>query len=486
MTRHLPALALLLGSAAPLHADIRPDEVWQQWQDVAAVYGMQLAAAAEEERDGTLTLESVTATLSMGLLGTVSLAIPEIALAGQGGAVAIRYPQPLAVAYSQSADGVAATESHLSLPMDGLEIRATGDGGEIRYRYDVPSLSATGTTETRLTDGGLLQSGTVSALIEKAAGELVLPRGAATGSAEAHFTAAHWQQETLLQDSTGAPAGRQQIAREDFSSEARAIAEGGAFQSFTGQGHAAQTRQVSDAPLPDGLPPISFAYAAENEETRLAAADGRGSFAISADRGDLAVTGVPGFAAPVELQLGANSLETKVPYALSGGPAPVSLQLDAQSLTLGDRLWREIDPDGHVSRDPGTLSLDLGGTVTPPQPGFLPMAVPFGIDAVEIRKLLLSLGGAVLEGQGAFQLETGAEGLPEPVGKMDLSLENGLALLDGLIAAGVIPQEQAFGLRMMLGVVARPDGDGDRLVSEIELEPGRNLVLNGMRMPVQP
>ncbi len=51
-------------------------------------------------------------------------------------------------------------------------------------------------------------------------------------------------------------------------------------------------------------------------------------------------------------------------------------------------------------------------------------------------------------------------------------------LIDNLIAMGVLPDDQAMGFRMMLGMFTRPGAGGDQVTSLIEFRDG-GIFANG-------
>ena len=56
-------------------------------------------------------------------------------------------------------------------------------------------------------------------------------------------------------------------------------------------------------------------------------------------------------------------------------------------------------------------------------------------------------------------------------------------LLDNLVAMGLLPDEEAMGARMAMGMFARPGGEEDTLVSKIEVDGETGQVLaNGQRL----
>jgi hypothetical protein len=98
----------------------------------------------------------------------------------------------------------------------------------------------------------------------------------------------------------------------------------------------------------------------------------------------------------------------------------------------------------------------------------------------------LAAVGAELTGEGSvtfdYEQPSPLGAGPRPVGRVSLTLNGGNALLDNLVQIGLIPQEQALGFRMMLGLFARPVEGADTLSSTIEMTPEGGLFANGQRL----
>lgn len=73
-------------------------------------------------------------------------------------------------------------------------------------------------------------------------------------------------------------------------------------------------------------------------------------------------------------------------------------------------------------------------------------------------------------------------GVPQPVGGIDLTLVGGNALIDKLVAVGLVPEQQAMGARMMLGLLAVPGDTPDTLNSKIEINEMGHILANGQRI----
>ena len=74
------------------------------------------------------------------------------------------------------------------------------------------------------------------------------------------------------------------------------------------------------------------------------------------------------------------------------------------------------------------------------------------------------------------------DGMPAPTGEVNLSLVGGNGLLDKLIAMGLVPEEEAMGMRMMMGMFAVPGDGEDTLNSKIEVKGDGQILANGQRI----
>lgn len=180
-----------------------------------------------------------------------------------------------------------------------------------------------------------------------------------------------------------------------------------------------------------------------------------------------------------------------LPLLRSKAPSDFRFALGLVGLVLPDAVWGMLDPGATLPRDPATLVLDTTGKVrllqdltTPP--GDDSRDIPGELHALTIKDLQLKAVGAALTGSGDFTFDNSDTqtfgGMPRPAGRADLSLAGGNALLDRLIALGVVPQDQAMGFRMMLALFARPGAGPDTLTSTVEITPEGQILANGQRI----
>ena len=72
--------------------------------------------------------------------------------------------------------------------------------------------------------------------------------------------------------------------------------------------------------------------------------------------------------------------------------------------------------------------------------------------------------------------------MPKPTGSLDLTLVGGNGLIDKLVAMGLLPEEQAMGARMMMGLFAVPGDGEDSLKSKLEINEDGHVLANGQRL----
>ena len=158
------------------------------------------------------------------------------------------------------------------------------------------------------------------------------------------------------------------------------------------------------------------------------------------------------------------------------------MKVSLVGLSLSDQIWSMLDPTAQLSHGPATLIVDLTGTGKPLVDLFSAAAAaspvpPVQIDSLNVNKLQLTAAGAELTGAGALTFDN-AMGMPMPLGAIDLKLSGANKLMDGLVAMGVMPQDQVMFAKMMMGMYAVPAGE-DLFTSKIEFKEGGQILANG-------
>ena len=196
----------------------------------------------------------------------------------------------------------------------------------------------------------------------------------------------------------------------------------------------------------------------------------------------------------VELTIGEAEGAFEFPVSASDRARPFELRYLLSDLTLNEEVWALLDPEGVLPRDPATLLLAVEGRLrllaslideeaqaAADEAGEIPAEV-------ERAGLELRLGavGATVDATGDFTFDnddtTTFPGSPAPTGTLSVEATGIDALLDTLTDMGLVPPDQLMPARMMLGLFARPDGEGG-YTSVIEVDGDTGAVTaNGQRL----
>ncbi|MEL6887083.1 MAG: DUF2125 domain-containing protein [Pseudomonadota bacterium] len=287
--------------------------------------------------------------------------------------------------------------------------------------------------------------------------------------------------------------------------------------SFDGEGDLPLDMDAQDfnAMLSDGFDfDGTFATTGGAYDMTFNGPDGGGTVNSASDGGTLRVAmGPDGLTYGVsQMGVNLNMLLTELPLPISVAAAEISTNLlvplqqseeeqdfgmaiGFSDLTMSDALWGLFDAAGQLPRDPATLMVDLSGKakvlfdfLDPAQAAVLEQsdAVPGELNALTLNALELDALGAKLTGAGDFTFDNSDlvtfDGLPRPKGAVDLSLVGGNGLLDKLVAMGLVPEDQAMGARMMMGLFAVPGEAEDTLTSKIEVNDEGHVLANGQRL----
>jgi hypothetical protein len=184
----------------------------------------------------------------------------------------------------------------------------------------------------------------------------------------------------------------------------------------------------------------------------------------------------------------------KMPLRQTDTPSDFALLTKLGGVKVDEMLWSMIDPTGVLSHDPATMIIDFAGKmnwlVDITKPDEMAAAgtdeTPIALESLTLNNVTLAIAGAEVTGQGDFTFDntdtTTFEGMPAPDGQVDFKIVGVNGLLDKLIQMGLLPEDQAMGARMMLGMFARPADGPDTLTSSIEVNPDGSILANGQRI----
>ncbi|MEX5728078.1 hypothetical protein Ga0609869_001431 [Rhodovulum iodosum] len=507
-----PALACIAGLAwaGPAAAELTAAGVWGSLKGMAESYGQQITATETVEgdslvvRDVSVTIETSPIELPEGgsQSSTASGAIAEIVFTETGdGAVRITMaPEGVLAVNSEARMNGETARSDVTMRMrqTGLEAVATGSPGDITYRFTAPEV---GMTMDQMTVDG-----------ETAPAQMQMTAGGVSGMYRITGT----DSRTILSDFAADSAGFDfDLSDPAAGTAVKIVATVGALTSAsrsvlppqmdgTDMARMLKAGFSSEGNIAYGPLQMTADVTEAGAPTRMAMAStgGRFDFALDSDQivyrtaqsgTEMMVSGAQIPFPQLAMQIEEGAFGLTMPTAQGEEPGDFGLLTRLQGLTVDEALWSMIDPAGALPRDPATLVIDLSGKARMLADLFDPMAIaelqgqpPAELQSLDVNALQLSVAGADLSGAGAFSFDnsdtTPFNGMPKPTGGLSLRLTGANALLDKLVAMGLVPQDQATGFRMMLGMFAKPGEGADTLVSDIQVTEDGQILANGQRL----
>ncbi|WP_343116242.1 DUF2125 domain-containing protein [Ostreiculturibacter nitratireducens] len=485
-------LAVLLGSTS-VHADVSAEEVWQSWVDYYASMGQMLSAESQEQSGDTLVVTGAKVSTEMPE-GSFETTISEVRLRDLGdGRVEITIPEEIPLNVVTKPETGETVEMTMILRQTGMSTIVSGSADDMTYDMTAPELAiamegATVDDETFPFDLNVVMTGNVaqyrmtgtdareitstfstdSLAFDMAAND---PEGGGTFTASGEMSA-------LTGSSTATMPGN--VDMQDLVAALKAgFAVDGNFTYAGGS--------------------YSFDVQDEAESMQLSATGAGGSLDFAMSEDGLSYGGTGGASEmtiagaqvpfPINITLAESAFRLAMPIVKSDDSKPFGLVLKLVDLSLPEELWGMFDPTGQLPHDPATLIVDVSGEakltaeIFDPEQAAEMTEAPGELNALDVNEVRIKAVGAELSGQGGFTFDNSdmSMGYPKPLGALDLSLTGANALLDKLVAMGLLPEDQAMGARMMMGMFAVPAGE-DALTSKIEFREDGGLYANGQRL----
>jgi hypothetical protein len=505
LTRTASATALICAlSAGPAAAELTGAQVWQDWKSYMNGFGSEVSGT-ESQTDGTLTISDVVMTMQMpDDEGRVRVTMPTLTfIDNPDGTVSVGLPQTMPMFLDMTPAEGEPLQATISYAQTEPVLVVAGDPNDMTYTYDAqavdialdalevdgetipPEQMRVGGTIADISSVTRMQIGDLRSYVQDmTAGELtydvafVVPEedGGGTGNLSG-----------AMQGLTLTGSGELPLAGSSPDMNAM-LEEGMAFSS--GFSYAAGSTRFDMRP-PDG--PLVGTTSSDGGTIEVAMGPGGLTYDVTQANLSVDLQQVPDVPFPLSLQMARAAFNVTTPLRTSDEPQDFAFGFTLGEFTISDAIWNLFDAAGQLPRDPATISVDLTGQarmladMMDPEAtaGMDPGTVPVELHALDINKLLVSAVGAEATGTGAFTFDTADttmfNGMPKPQGKLDLRVEGANALIDTLVQIGLLPQEQAMGARMMMGMFGVPQAD-DVLTSTIEITEEGYILANGQRL----
>lgn len=493
------AVALFIGGAAS--AQVTPEEVWQNWKDMGTAYGQTLTSTAETRDGDTLVVEGLA--LSFDQDGTVvNGTIDEINLTDNGdGTVEITMSDtyPLDMTFPAAEGETEATTMTILVSQPGIVLTASGTPAALSYEYDAPTMNIK-VDEIEGVDAEAVDLTLDFTLTALAGSYLVSGEGAAK-SIDSSVTAGSLAIVADATDPDTSDTFSMTANVADLASQTNGNLIG--MASMANLSEAIKAGFQTDGSFTYGATTMQLDFTEATAPTSISAESDTGSFdfAIGPDGlsygfggtgTEMTISGAEIPFPEVAIAYGQSLFDFSMPVTPSDTPTPFVFVTKLVDLTVSEEVWAMIDPVASLPRDPATVIIDTTGTARLTADIFDPVVAetlgdtaPGELYSLDVNEVRATIAGAELTGNGAFTFDntdtTTFQGMPAPTGKIDMKLTGGNALIDKLVSMGLLPEDQAMGARMMLGMFARPGDGDDTLVSTIEFK-DKGLFANGQKL----
>ena len=500
----LPFATALAGAVLlphPALAEVSALDVWNSWKSYIEKNGQTITTGSEQVTGDAIILRDVKIKME-GPDGNMSGTLGLLEFRERpDGTVAITMSPDLPIALSVAPPGEDAVDLALIVRQTGLSMIASGDPGNITFDY---LASQVGIALDKL----FVEGEAVPVVFETLASDITGSYRLSVMSGldyAARMNAAQLSYRLEIEDMEG--GGKMRLAGDiaDIASDSRVsfpegldmnepsavFSAGVAIEAEVSTG---QTRLALD--VVNGPDSLKLNGSTEGNSLTFTLIDGSMRYGVAASGASYTVQ-APRIPFPeLTVGLGEIAAEFMMPMAKSDAPRDFGAVFRLRDLEISDMIWQMFDPGGIMPRDPLTLVVDLSGKMRwlvdladpatmaaaegdgQPQPGEL--------YSLSVNELKLSALGADISGEGAFTFDnsdlTTFDGMPAPTGKLEVQLVGLNGVLDRLIQMGLLPDDQAMGMRMMLGLFARPAGGEDTMISTIEVRGDGSVIANGQQL----
>lgn len=487
--------------AGPVLADISAEDAWEKFQALGSVYGATFSAGTVNETSFGLEIrDPVMRFANPEIQATITL--PDLTLRETGdGSVSIEQPETAPMQLEARVDG-SLVQVGLMLTTSGAVQVMSGSPEAMTYDFDLAemdlaltSFSIDGTSAPL--DGSITLSGYKGVYDIVTEGAVSITAQAAISTLKAAID---------MNEPDGGDGKLEIDAAYDGVSLSGVVTLPEGFDisdpdALTRDGFSSQTGFSTQG----GSAAFSFLDGSDRAAGKISSTGGSGKFLLNSDdlaydlRGTDVSVSVSGSEIPlpsVDFTMQDWAFGISMPVSKSTEERPFGLKTRLGGVSMNDFMWMIADPTGALPHDPVTLDIDLSGTsklffdlFNPKSLMTMdsPTGMPGELNSIALNKLLISAVGAELTGAGAFTFDNTdlatLGGIPRPEGKLDLTLVGAGGLMDKLVATGMLPAEQVFGVQMMLGIYAKKGDAPDTLMTTIEATPQGAILANGQPLP---
>ena len=482
-------------------ADVTPEEVWENWQAMSTSTGQELTVGGSARNGDTLDVTDILIITKDPMGGSASVSFDTLSFKDNGdGTVTVLMPEsyPMNMAFPPEADGTGPGSMKLTISQPGMTIIASGSVTDTNYDFTAPTGSIK-LDEVTDASGKVLDTKAEVTMTE-ASGKYVVHREGDKTALDTAFSVKSLALNIEGEDPETSGKGTGTLSLADVTMtmkgnvlgpdvmENMAVALNSGFTMDMALGFGAMSFSVDAV---DATGPTKVSLDATDGSMNLALNKESLTYGVGLAGMKLVVSG-PEIPFPqVEVGLGEFAFNVMMPVSKSDEPQAFSYLTKFVDLTTSEDIWGLFDPVGSLSRDPVTFVVDVKGMgrwyqdITDPSFDIESVDLPGELDSLDLTLLQAKAAGADVTANGGLTFDNSDTvtygGAPKPTGKVTVNIKGVQALIDNLIAMGILTDDDAMGFRMVLAMYARPGAGADELVSELEFKDG-GFFANGQQV----
>jgi hypothetical protein len=490
------ALALIFLSSGA-QAQVTPEEVWESWQAFSTSAGQELTVGSATRNGDTLEVKGVSVTMKDDLGGSFAANLDTLNFKDRGdGTVEVTMAEsyPLTLAFPS---GEGPEKLTLTVNQPGITIIAAGTATETSYDFAAPTVTvkvdeivSDPPAPADLIAEFTMTGNTAKYLVKRDGDKTALDSSFAAKSLAVTIsgvdeTGTAVKATASLADLSGTSKGNF-LGADLMANMAAALNAGFTTDASFNFGAMAMDVDVTEATGPTKIKGSAagggFVLAIDKAKVNYGSSMTGASFAVSG----------PEIPFPeVTLSYAEAAFNVLIPASKSDVPQDFAFLTKLVDFTVSDDVWGMVDPGGTLSREPATIILDAKGTgfwkqdIMDPSAQMEGTAPPGELTSLDLTQVLVKAAGAEVSALGALTFDNTDlvtfGGLPAPTGKIDVNIKGVNTLIDNLIAMGLLPEDQAMGARMMLGMFATPGAGPDELTSVLEFK-DKGFFANGQQL----
>lgn len=493
------ALALILFCTGA-QAQVTPEEVWESWQALTTGAGQELAVGSATRNGDTLEVKGLVLTFKDETGGNLAANIDTMNFKDLGdGTVQVTMAESYPIALTIPADSEGGpTEVKVTVSQPGMTIIAGGSATETSYDFTAPSVTVK--LDEVKDETGKPVDATADIVMSEMTGKYLVAKTGDVSALDSSYTA-----KSMVINISGKDTETSTDVKATFSIADVAGTSKGNFlgadmmanmaaalnAGFTVDSNFTFGAMTFTADTVDAAGPSKVSGNASGGGFTLAMDKARVNYGTTLNGASFTVSSADIPFPQVTVAFGESAFNVLLPASKSDTPQDFAFLTKLVDLTVSDEVWGMFDPSGTLSREPATIILDAKGTgfwkqdIMDPNAQMDGAEPPGELTSLDLTQVLVKAAGAEVGATGALTFDNTDlvtfQGMPAPTGTIEVSIKGVNTLIDNLIAIGILPEEDAMGARMMLGMFARPGAGPDELTSTLEFK-DKGFFANGQQL----